>query len=149
MKIVPVTEADHPRLVEIWEASVRATHDFLTEADIQVLKPLILHEYLRAVDLVGCEDESGLIGFMGTRGRRVEMLFIAPERFGRGAGRALVEHAVAALGCDEVDVNEQNPKAVGFYRRVGFRVVARSPRDGQGKPFPLLHMKTGDEAGKS
>ena len=39
-----------------------------------------------------------------------------------------------------VDVNEQNPQAVGFYRHYGFIQVARSPLDGEGKPFPLLHM---------
>lgn len=29
-EISPVTPADHPRVMEIWEESVRATHDFLT-----------------------------------------------------------------------------------------------------------------------
>lgn len=139
--IVPVTEAEYPRLVAIWEASVRATHDFLTEADIQVIKPLLRHEYLGAVDLAGARDEEGtLVGFLGTSGRRIEMLFVAPERRGEGVGRTLVEHAVGRLGCVEVDVNEQNPQAVGFYLRMGFRVAGRSPRDGQGNPFPLLHL---------
>lgn len=147
MTIVPVSVADHPRLVDIWEASVRATHGFLTEADIQAMKPLILHEYLGAVDLAGCEEGGELVGFVGTRGGRIEMLFIAPEHRGRGAGRALVEHAVGRLGCDEVDVNEQNPQAVGFYLRAGFRVVGRSARDGRGEPFPLLHMKIGEGDG--
>ena len=33
--------ADHPALVALWERSVRATHDFLTEADIVALRPLV------------------------------------------------------------------------------------------------------------
>lgn len=142
MTIIPVAQADHPRVVEIWEASVRATHDFLTEADIQVMKPLIRHGYLDAVDLVAVRDVSGeMVGFLGAYGRRIEMLFVAPEMRGKGVGRMLVEHAVDRLGCDEVDVNEQNPQAVGFYLRMGFRQVGRSERDGQGNPFPLLHLK--------
>jgi putative acetyltransferase len=40
-----------------------------------------------------------------------------------------------------VDVNEQNPAAVGFYEALGFVVVSRSPVDGDGRPFPLLHMR--------
>ena len=40
----------------------------------------------------------------------------------------------------KVDVNEQNPDAVGFYKHVGFEVTSRSPLDGMGKPFPILHM---------
>jgi putative acetyltransferase len=37
-------------------------------------------------------------------------------------------------------VNEQNPAAVGFYEALGFTVRGRSPVDGEGRPFPLLHM---------
>jgi putative acetyltransferase len=46
------------------------------------------------------------------------------------------------LGATQLDVNEQNEQAVGFYRRLGFEVVGRSAEDGLGQPFPLLHMKT-------
>ena len=42
-----------------------------------------------------------------------------------------------------VDVNEQNDDAVGFYASLGFSVVGRSPTDGGGRPFPLLHMIRG------
>lgn len=38
-------------------------------------------------------------------------------------------------------MNEQNPQASGFYRHYGFVITGRSPLDGQGNPFPLLHMK--------
>jgi putative acetyltransferase len=37
-------------------------------------------------------------------------------------------------------VNEQNPEAVGFYLHYGFAQTGRSPLDGEGRPFPLLHM---------
>ena len=37
----------------------------------------------------------------------------------------LVEWAVARQGADSVDVNEQNPQAVGFYLRMGFAVPHR------------------------
>lgn len=35
----------HSKLIEIWEASVRATHNFLPEKNILELKPLILEQY--------------------------------------------------------------------------------------------------------
>jgi putative acetyltransferase len=38
-------------------------------------------------------------------------------------------------------VNEQNPQGVAFYRHMGFGQVGRSELDGQGNPFPLLHMR--------
>jgi putative acetyltransferase len=59
-------------------------------------------------------------------------------------GRRLARHAVVRLGATTVDVNEQNPEAVAFYLRLGFRVEGRSELDSTGKPFPLLHMRKHD-----
>jgi len=38
----PVGVDEGERLIEVWEASVRATHDFLSEFDIAYLKPMVL-----------------------------------------------------------------------------------------------------------
>ncbi|GAM72145.1 acetyltransferase [Vibrio sp. JCM 19236] len=38
-------------------------------------------------------------------------------------------------------MNEQNPEAAGFYKKMGFKVTSRSPLDDMGKPFPILHME--------
>lgn len=140
--VCEVTKDEFARLTDIWEASVRATHDFLGEQDIQFLRPKILNDYLAAVTLRAYKDERGQIrGFVGVSEDKVEMLFISPEYRGKGIGRTLLNHAVNRMGATRLDVNEQNPQAVGFYEHMGFQVVGRSPFDGMGKPFPLLHMK--------
>lgn len=147
MMLVDVPERLHPRLVEIWEASVRATHHFLPEAYIQTLKPLLPSVYLPAVNLTAAVDERDEItGFVGVADHTIEMLFVAPEHRGKGVGRALVEHANTTRKADLVDVNEQNEQAIGFYLRMGFEVIGRSDLDGRGEPFPLLHMKLGGPA---
>jgi putative acetyltransferase len=69
------------------------------------------------------------------------MLFIHPGYRGKGIGKRLLEYAVQHLNATELDVNEQNPQAIGFYKNMGFVIVGRSDLDGMGKPFPLLHMK--------
>ncbi|MNL49918.1 putative N-acetyltransferase YjaB [compost metagenome] len=69
------------------------------------------------------------------------MLFVNPAARGRGIGKQLVTYAVQTLNVLYVDVNEQNPQAIGFYEHLGFRVFDRSERDEQGQPFPILHMK--------
>jgi putative acetyltransferase len=58
----------------------------------------------------------------------------------------LLTYAVTTLGATILDVNEQNEQALGFYLRMGFEVVGRSPLDGMGKPYPLLHMRKAGEA---
>ena len=42
---------------------------------------------------------------------------------------------------NKVDVNEQNDKALGFYLRMGFRIIGRDETDGMGKPYPILHLQ--------
>jgi putative acetyltransferase len=142
--IRPATAADHPVLHAIWERSVRATHDFLTPADVASLSPLVAEALasgaLEVWVLTTASDSP--IGWMGLADAKIEALFLAPEARGSGGGRQLVEHAQALRpGALTVDVNEQNPAARGFYERVGFVVVGRSPLDSSGQPFPLLHMR--------
>ncbi|MDC6657781.1 GNAT family N-acetyltransferase, partial [Leclercia adecarboxylata] len=87
-------------------------------------------------------DADGVIqGFVGVADDRIEMLFIEPRARGTGIGKALLRHAIEVLGADALDVNEQNHQAVGFYQHQGFVVTGRSPLDGQGQPYPLLHMR--------
>ncbi|MEE1925403.1 GNAT family N-acetyltransferase [Pseudomonas sp. 148P] len=141
LTITPVAADEYPALTTLWEASVRATHDFLPEAHIERLRPLILNDYLAAVELRAARDATGaLLGFAGVHEGKLEMLFIDPARRGTGVGKALLAHAIAELGVSEVDVNEQNPQAVGFYLHQGFHVTGRSELDGQSEPFPLLHL---------
>lgn len=140
--IESVFPTDYPEVVDVWEASVRATHHFLPEADILYFKPLILNEYLKAVHLTCVKDESGrILGFMGVHEDSLEMLFLHPDARGKGIGKFLVLHAVNELKVKKVDVNEQNPQAVEFYEHIGFEIVNRSELDGLGKPYPILHMQ--------
>lgn len=141
-EITAVESDDIPRAVEVWEASVRATHHFLTEDDIQFFKPLVWEE-LRQLETLKCvrDGEGQVTGFIGVEGASIEALFIHPAWRGQGIGRRLLTYAVERLGTTELDVNEQNDQAVGFYRHMGFEVAGRSEEDGLGKPFPLLHMR--------
>lgn len=136
-----IPKSDYLEVVDLWEASVRATHHFLPESDIQYFRPLILNQYLDHVDLSCLRDQSGKIaGFLGVADGKIEMLFIHPAARGQGVGKRLLLYAVHDLGAKEVDVNEQNEQAVGFYHHLGFETISRSPVDGMGKPYPLLHM---------
>lgn len=142
--IVNIAESEYPEVVEVWEASVRATHHFLKEEDIIYFKPLILNEYLKVVDLRGVKnDQQKIIGFLGVADRKIEMLFIHPDARGAGVGKLLVEYALQQMNVTKVDVNEHNEQAVGFYKHVGFKTTSRSELDSLGMPYPILHMVLG------
>lgn len=133
---------DYPELTRLWEASVRATHDFLPENYITLLRGLLLTQYLSAVNLF-CTRDSRLriTGFGGTTPGKLEMLFIAPEHRGTGLGKQLMDYAIEHFQVTELDVNEQNPQALGFYEKQGFEIVGRSEVDGLGRPHPMLRMR--------
>jgi putative acetyltransferase len=132
---------DFPALCEVWESSVRATHSFLSEADIECLTPLA-HGELASFSPIHClRDASGkVIAMLGVARSSIEMLFVHADHQGAGAGRTLVEFAIRVLHANSVEVNEQNPQAIGFYRRMGFLAISRSALDSLGQPFPTLRM---------
>ncbi|XOV77594.1 MAG: GNAT family N-acetyltransferase [Aestuariibacter sp.] len=142
MNIETVDKNNYQELIEVWESSVRATHDFLPEEKIIEFKPLILKHYFDAVDLRCCKNSNGKItGFVGVAEGNIEMLFVDANYFGQAIGRQLTEYAITHMAATKVDVNEQNPGAIGFYERLGFVAIGRSELDGQGNPFPLIHMQ--------
>ncbi len=144
MKIEPAVPSYFERLVAIWESSVRATHHFLQESDIAALRPLLLNAYLPNLNVVIARDERGDIhGFLGVDENRIEMLFVDAASRGKGVGSLLLRYAIDHFGANEVDVNEQNPQGIEFYQHRGFVQIGRSELDGQGNPFPLLHMRYG------
>ncbi|MFB7888219.1 acetyltransferase [Cellulosimicrobium cellulans] len=137
----PARPDDTGALVDVWRRAVEATHDFLTPDDIAELEVGVRDEYLAAVDVTVAERDGRVAGFVGTVGHRVEMLFVDPDLHGQGVGRALLAHVGRGHPVLELDVNEQNPAALGFYRAQGFEVTGRSATDDQGRPFPLLHLR--------
>ena len=134
--------SDYPELTRVWEDSVRATHDFLPDSYIELLKNLVLNRYLDAVMLICTRDQrQHITGFAGVAAGKIEMLFIDPAHRGQGLGKQLLRYAIEHLNADELDVNEQNPQALGFYFKQGFEIIGRSEHDGMGQPYPLLHMR--------
>lgn len=141
MNIIAATVADYPRLQAIWESAVSATHDFLAAEDFAYYRSH-LPEYFGQVALYACADGRGeLVGFVGVAGGCVEMLFVDNARRGQGVGWQLLAFAVGRLGARRLDVNAQNRQAIEFYARAGFSLAGRSPLDGDGRPYPLLHLR--------
>ena len=67
-------------LLKIWEASVRKTHSFLSEAEIKNIAEYLPHALNSVPHLITALNmENNPVGFMGIEGRKLEMLFISPE----------------------------------------------------------------------
>lgn len=129
-------------LVALWRASVEATHSFLAPDDIERIGSYVPQAIRGVEHLAIAKDAAGLLlGFVGTDGEVIEMLFLDPQARGRGVGARLLRFAVDSYSASKLDVNEQNEQARGFYEHMGFKVVGRSETDDMGDPFPILHMQ--------
>lgn len=141
MEVSTIRPEEYDRATEVWEASVRATHDFVSESDIELFRPMVRQAFGEIEQLaVLRDDDELLVGFAGVVDRKLEMLFLDPAVRGQGGGKLLLQHALTKFEATSLDVNEQNPQAIGFYLHHGFEVTGRSPLDGLGKPYPLLHL---------
>lgn len=130
------------RLLEVWEASVRATHLFLSDEEIKNIKEYV-PQALNGVEhlLVAEYDKGCAVAFVGIEDGSLEMLFISPEERGKGLGNRLLQYGIEKYAVKRLTVNEQNPQAKGFYEHMGFHVYKRTELDEQGNPYPLLYMK--------
>ncbi len=145
MKIYEVKERTHQlieRLLNVWEDSVRATHLFLSDVEINKIKEYVPQAIGEVNHLIIVKNESGeAIAFMGVENNRLEMLFLLSQERGKGIGKQLIQYGIKNYGIQEVTVNEQNPQAVGFYKHLGFETYKRTDYDEEGNPYPLLYMK--------
>lgn len=130
------------RLLEVWESSVRTTHLFLSDSEIQNIKEYVPQALGGIAHLIIAEDEAGrAVAFMGIEDGSLEMLFISPEERRKGLGKRLLQYGIENYAVERLAVNEQNPQAKEFYEHMGFQVYKRTDHDEQGNPYPLLYME--------
>ena len=115
-KIVQVQERTQQlirQLLNVWESSVRATHDFLSEEEIIKIREYVPMAIENVEYLIIAEKEFGEpVAFMGIDSNRLEMLFLSPEVRGKGLGKQLLQYGIETYNIQELTVNEQNPQAV-------------------------------------
>ncbi|MFC4163186.1 GNAT family N-acetyltransferase [Epilithonimonas zeae] len=134
------TLEDYPRIMEIWESAVKATHGFLAEEDFIYFKEVIPKDYLPNLEVYLFILQNQPVAFASVSEGSLEMLFVHNDYRGKGYGKGLIQFMDETKGIKKVDVNEQNYLAVGFYENLGFRKAGRSEKDGSGKDYPIIHM---------
>ncbi len=145
MKVIEIADRTAPlmeQLLKVWENSVKATHLFLSEGEIENIRKYVPQALKEIPFLIVAENEEQIpVGFMGIAGQHLEMLFVSDEERGKGLGRELLAYGIEKYAVNDLAVNEQNPLAKGFYEHMGFAVYKRTECDEQGNPYPLLYMK--------
>ena len=145
MKIIEVnrrTPSLINHLLAMWEASVRATHLFLSDQEIENIKKYVPDALKNISLLITAKNKNRQsVAFMGIEQQKLEMLFFFFLERGKGLGKKLICYGMEKYAVNELTVNEQNPLAKGFYEHMGFHVYKRSELDKQGNPYTLLYMR--------
>ncbi|EOF4707047.1 MAG: acetyltransferase [Klebsiella huaxiensis] len=128
------------KLIAIWCRSVDATHNFLSKEYRVELEELVRSFLPEAPLWVAVTEKDEPIAFMLLTGEHMDALFVDPDVRGCGVGKLLINHALTLSSKLTTNVNEQNEQAVGFYKKMGFKVTGRSETDDLGKPYPLLNL---------
>ena len=131
------------KLVSIWCRSVDATHHFLSP-DYRIELEELVRSFLPEAPLwVAVTENDEPVAFMLLTEQHIDALFVDPDMHGSGVGKLLIEHALSLTSTLTTDVNEQNDQAVGFYKKMGFKVTGRTEVDDLGRPYPLLKLVLG------
>lgn len=135
-------DGDLERLFDIWQSSVRATHDFLSASDFREIGSIVRNSYLPTANfLLAVDDGNVPHGFLGAADNCIDALFVHGNSLGRGVGGVLMRHFLTGREEVTVSVNEQNVQARAFYEHMGFKPYSRSSNDEDGRPYPLIKMR--------
>jgi len=102
------------------------------------------NELLPAAVVVVAEAEGGMIGFVTVDPKTLylDQIVVAPEHWRAGIGAALIDEAkrLSPRGLD-LDVNTDNARAIGFYRRQGFSIADAGVNPISGKPVHRMRWR--------
>jgi putative acetyltransferase len=90
------------------------------------------------------EADGNMIGFVTVDPRTLylDQIVVAPEHWRSGVGATLIAEAkrISPAGLD-LDVNIDNARAIGFYRRLGFLITGVGKNPISGKPVHRMSWR--------
>ncbi|HMG80491.1 MAG TPA: GNAT family N-acetyltransferase [Xanthobacteraceae bacterium] len=101
-------------------------------------------ELLPVAEVVIAEADGTIIGFVTVDPRTfyLDQIVVAPEHWRSGVGATLIAEAkrMSPAGLD-LDVNIDNVRAIGFYRRLGFLITGAGKNSISGKPVHRMSWR--------
>ena len=138
-------DEDWPFLRELWMASWSAARPEIDFASrLPWLKNLLDQRRAQGAQILVAEANKNLLGFVlfDARTKWLDQIAVALEAQGSGVATALLDAAKKACGEKlGLDVNADNFRALKFYRRENFVVVAQGQNPLSGLPTLVLEWR--------
>lgn len=127
IKIRPYESADWPRLCEIHDTSRRDELRLTVGEDaFLTLEQTAENEGLFDGKLSVAEIDDVVQGFVAYGDEELTWLYVNPECYRKGVGRALIQHAVKeSAPTMKIELLEGNTPALRLYLSEGFKVIER------------------------
>lgn len=122
--IRPMKEQDLDAVLQIWLEGNREAHSFIPAAYWEENLPAV-RQALPQADVRVYEDADGVQGFVGVQDENyIAGLFVRAAARGKGVGAQLLNHVKAGADRLTLHVYEKNVRAVKFYERENFHILA-------------------------
>ncbi|EAI4441576.1 GNAT family N-acetyltransferase [Campylobacter lari] len=110
-----MTDNIKDKLIDIWEDSVKHSHDFLSDFDREKIKNDLLNsQVFFSLNYLICYNKDKMIGFLAFVDDKIEMLFLSSKYFNKGIDTTLISKAINDYHLKYVEVNKDNYKAYKF-----------------------------------
>lgn len=114
---------DFKVLSEIWLEASLIAHHFIPEIYWKAHELKMQNIYLPMSEVYLVESHQQICGFIALLDHKLAAIFVSPSHQGKGVGTALVQYAQMIRTELELNVYQENPKSVQFYKTIGFEVV--------------------------
>ena len=140
MHLRPHLDVDFDQLVTAWRASSVVALAFLSPDFLDAEVESIREIYLPASEAWVAIENDRVVGFLALLGNEIGALFVHPNFWGQGIGRALMDKAVELRGTLTLEVFEENEIGRAFYSRYGFIATGREIHEETGQPVIRMQL---------
>lgn len=140
--IRPFQEGDTERLIDIWYTTSLEAHAFVPDDFWEREKHAVRTRYIPLAESYMFEENGVAVAFIALlEPDEVGALFVLPKYQGRGIGSKLILHAADLKGNLRLSAFKENPKAIGFYQKMGFTIVGEDIEKDCGHALWILLRK--------
>lgn len=136
--------SDITSIMALWLESTIYGHPFIRESYWRESEAVVRDVYLPAAKTWVWEEDGDVKGFVSVLEERfLGALFVAPNSFNRGVGKALVQCVQQRYNLLSLEVYQKNLTAVNFYHSQGFRIEDSAWQEDTQHPTWIMSWEAG------
>ena len=134
---------DIESVLEIWLAASLKTHSFISPEYWKRILPHVRNKITQSNTIIW-EENGRIVGFVSLWDKTfIGSIFVNPELQNKGIGSALILTLQQVWPILSVKVYAKNLRAVGFYRRHGFKIIMSEIDKDTGEEELLMYWSLG------